>query len=149
MNIFVTSACHAECARVLDDKRVVKMVLESTQMLSTAINLSGGQGPYKSTHINHPCSVWVRTSITNFKWLQLHALFLCREYRLRYDKVHKCADILLNLPNPDLPDIGLTPWVNCTTDYKDMDDVHAAYQCHLNDKWDMDKRQPTWYGSAR
>jgi hypothetical protein len=155
MNIFATSLCHAECARVLDDKRVIKMILESTQMLSTAINLTGGTGPYKTTHPNHPCSIWVRTSITNFKWLQLHGLFLCLEYSNRYHKKHKCASILLNLPTPELPDIGLTPHPNCAAnkslgiDYKHMEDTHMAYQCYLNDRWDTDKRQPTWYGSTR
>lgn len=37
MNIFATSNCPKECAAFLDDKRVVKMCLETSQMLSTAL----------------------------------------------------------------------------------------------------------------
>ena len=72
MNIFVTHLDPVKCAQNLDDKRVIKMILESAQMLSTSINVSGGKGPYKTTHVNHPCSVWVRSSNANYYWLLNH-----------------------------------------------------------------------------
>ena len=57
MNIFVLHPMPDIAARMQCDRHVVKMTLETAQMLSTAINELGGQAPYKSAHINHPCSV--------------------------------------------------------------------------------------------
>ena len=66
MNIFVSSFDAREAAKALDDKRLIKMVLETAQILSTNINLAGlRQGPYKTTHQNHPAVVWCRQSHAN------------------------------------------------------------------------------------
>lgn len=142
MNIFVTDNCPSTCARVLDDKRVIKMVLECAQMLSTAVG-----GPYRPTHVNHPCSKWVRQSSGNAYWLVKHMEALCTEYMLRYDKVHACESLLpkFQVAVFELPDVGLLPFVNCTS-YKSESDVHLAYKLYLDDKWNTDKRAPTWYG---
>ena len=50
-------------AKSLDNYRVVKMILESCQMLCTTLNeLYGEQvAPYRSTHKNHPSTKWVLT----------------------------------------------------------------------------------------
>jgi hypothetical protein len=163
MNIFVTSDCPIECARSLDDKRVVKMVLESTQMLCTALNELAGDRicQYKSTHVNHPCNIWVRTSYQNWQWLYAHAKALSTEYTKRYSKFHKCNIILNRLPDIVLtvinkfPETGRTPFANCArnlslnVDYSDVDDVHMAYQCYMADRWETDKRIPTFYGVRR
>jgi hypothetical protein len=69
VNIFVLHKHPRQAARMQCDQHVVKMTLESAQMLSTVINELGGEGPYKSTHVNHPCSVWARQSLGNFLWL--------------------------------------------------------------------------------
>lgn len=63
MNIFVLDTDPATCASYHCDKHVVKMLIEYTQMLCTAINLAGGSAPYRTTHQNYPCSVWTRQSI--------------------------------------------------------------------------------------
>ena len=67
MNIFVISQNPDECAQALDDLRLNKMILETAQLLSTAIRFHGYTGnlAYKATHINHPCSIWARTSRGN------------------------------------------------------------------------------------
>lgn len=148
MNIFFTDECPIKCAKHLDDKRVVKMVLETTQLLSTAINELGGQGPYKSTHVNHPCSKWARNSDHNYIWLLKHLVALCNEYRSRYGKTHKCSQYIMQLTNdkPKFKIIGMTPRPNCTGEYAEMEDLYTAYKFYLNDKWSNDKRTPTWYG---
>jgi hypothetical protein len=145
MNVFATSTCPVASAQALDDKRVIKMVLESAQLLSNAIHLSGGTGPYKPTHIKHPCTKWVQASSANYMWLVAHFTALCREYTLRYDKIHACERLLPKfIDGRSLIPYGvLTPHPNCTP-YKDMP-VHTAYQLTLADKWDNDKQQPTWY----
>ena len=85
-------------AKSLDNYRVVKMILESTQMLCTTLNeLEGRQlTPYKSTHKNHPCCKWLRESYYNFWNLQEHALSMVDEYQERFNKIHKCKQIILD-----------------------------------------------------
>jgi len=66
MNLFVPSPEIRPSVEALDDKRVVKMVLETAQLLSTAIRILDPETTlpiYKMTHKNHPVSVWVRSSI--------------------------------------------------------------------------------------
>jgi len=62
MNIFVVSPDTMECAKALDDLRLNKMIIETAQLLSTAMRVQGytGNDIYKSTHVNHPCAVWAR-----------------------------------------------------------------------------------------
>lgn len=146
MNIFISDPSPNKSAEYLDDKRVIKMILESAQLMSTAINLSGGEGPYKSTHVNHPCSIWTRANSNNYAWLFLHFEALCFEYTKRYGKVHKCASLadqlskgILLLPKGPME---LPP--NCTT-LKDEPDIYKAYRDYLSLKWKNDKRTPTWY----
>lgn len=150
MNIFYTSQCPTEAAIFLDNKRVVKMVLESAQMLSTAINEYGGKGFYKSTHKNHPCNVWLRQSKYNYLWLAKHFESLCKEYTKRYGKIHKCQQYLEYIyKNVDLlPDVPQTPHPNCAANkekgisYKHIGDTVMAYQLYLNDRWETDKLEP-------
>lgn len=161
MNIFITSPCPKKCAEYLDNKRVVKMVLESTQMLCTALNELAGEQitPYKSTHKNHPCNVWVRESLENFYWLVSHALALSNEYERRYNKRHKCLSVIrqvVNIPHTftfkgEFPKHELTTFPNCARnkslgiDYTGEENVFIAYRKYLNDRWDTDKQPPRWY----
>lgn len=139
MNIFVSSPCPVESAKYLDNRRIIKMTLESMQLLSTAINYYGGTGPYKTTHKDHPCTKWVIESRSNAEWLVKHFKALCEEYTKRYNKTHKCESYIesivsqLNL----IPDNGLISFVNCTN-FKDIANVHEAYRVALNDKWEKD-----------
>ena len=137
MNIFATSKCPIECAKYLDDKRVIKMCLETAQILSTITGVG-----YKPTHRNHPAVLWAKD---NFSWTLEHFVALCNEYYLRYNKIHKSSELLKDFIENSIED-KVTPFVNCTT-YKHVEDIHLAYQLYLNDKWDTDKREPTWYRS--
>lgn len=152
MNIFVTSACPKKSAAALDDKRVVKMVLESAQMLSTAINEHGGVAPYKSTHKNHPANVWARATRANYMWLYEHFIALCREYTERYGKVHKCESYVMDFKRlaTHIPEGTITMFANCAANasigvsFKDHADVFEAYRKYLNVRWQNDKREPNW-----
>tara|TARA_R100000008_G_scaffold86375_2_gene79216 strand:+ start:1699 stop:2214 length:516 start_codon:yes stop_codon:yes gene_type:complete len=83
-------------AKSQDNYRVVKMILESCQMLCTAINeLSGAHvAPYRSTHKYHPSTKWVMSSSANFEALIEHTEALLEEYTERFDKIHKCQAVL-------------------------------------------------------
>jgi hypothetical protein len=91
MNIFYLDPDPKVSAQSMTNKHVVKMILESAQLMSTAHHVLDGENTklYKKTHVNHPSAVWVRQSILHYKWLYEHYLALCDEYILRYNKVHK------------------------------------------------------------
>lgn len=152
MNIFITDSCPVKSALYLDDKRKIKMALESTQMLCTALNVNGITTPYKTGHLNHPCTIWTRTSQQNWLWLWDHAMALCNEYNRIYGKPHACVKVLNQIKNQYtvLPDIGLTQFANCARskergiDYTTHNDIYSAYKLYLNDRWDTDKRDPVW-----
>ena len=83
-------------ARSQDNYRVVKMILESCQMLCTAINELSGEhiAPYRSTHKHHPSTKWVMASSANFEALVVHTEAMLREYTERFNKIHKCQAVL-------------------------------------------------------
>ena len=86
MNIFILDEDPVVAAQAQCDKHVVKMVLESAQMLSTTHRLLGEnhQVFYKTVHKNHPCTVWTRRSSGNYLWHLEHWTALCDEYRHLY-----------------------------------------------------------------
>lgn len=151
MNIFATSKCPVESAKYLDDKRVVKMVLETAQLLSNVMNLYHKSGPYKLTHTYHPCTKWAAESKINSNWLFRHFEALCLEYNKRYGRRHKCEQELYLIFKEAFYDRSLPQpkqFVNCTS-YKGVKDTQLAYQAYLNDKWDTDRREPKWYGLSK
>lgn len=86
MNIFYVEANAALAARSLCDKHVVKMILESAQLLSSAHEKPIVSAP-RSVY-NHPCAKWVRLSHVHYRWLLLHMKELLNEYTFRYGKAH-------------------------------------------------------------
>ena len=91
MNIFVLDNNPYACARYHCDKHVVKMILESAQMICTTHHLLPNpklkyEIPYKATHTNHPCNRWLRDSLANYMWLYKLTHALNNEYRYRYNK---------------------------------------------------------------
>lgn len=90
MNIFVLDENPRLAAQYHCDKHVVKMVLETAQILSTV----SGLGPYKATHHKHPCVLWTGTNQANFNWLVELGLELSAEYTHRYDKTHKSEAVI-------------------------------------------------------
>lgn len=100
MNIFILDKDPANAARSMCDKHVVKMGLESVQMLSTIVRLHDKHAPdslYRQTHDNHPCTVWARRSADNWRWLLEHTAATFAEYTARYGKVHKSARVLADI----------------------------------------------------
>lgn len=160
MNIFVTSKCPKESAKNLDDKRVVKMCLETAQILCTVANEREGKqaAPYKSTHKGHPCVKWAM-NYTNAKWLWQHGHALCDEFYKRYGKEHKCREVINLFGDKMAWDYNLKysprEFQNCAAnkslgiDYTSEPNTFKAYQMYLADRWETDKKIPTWYGVAK
>jgi len=91
MNIFVLDTDPVIAARFQCDKHVVKMILETAQLLCTAyrvLDKATDEILYKKTHENHPCAIWVRESVENYNWAYQHFIALCDEYTYRYKKTH-------------------------------------------------------------
>ena len=134
MNIFALSLSPKECARWHCDKHVVKMILESAQMVCTTHHLMPNKQvdyeiPYKITHKNHPCNKWIRDSLGNYKWLLSLIEELNKEYKYRYNKVdnHKSYNAISNLPMPNIPDIGLTPFARAMPDEVKIDSSNDRF----------------------
>lgn len=153
MNIFITDLCPKQSARNLDIVRQNKMLIECCQLLSTAVNVHGGNAPYKTSHLNHPVSIWTRATQGNYAWVIAHADELSRLYTLRTGKVHGCVRVLDQLKDMQyyVPEGELTPFVNCAAnkdkgvDFKHISDVTLAYQLYLSSRWEMDIREPKFF----
>ena len=127
MNIFVLNSNPYKIPKHYCDKHVVKMILETAQLLCSAHEQ--GTAPYKRTHYNHPCSIWARASLNNYRWLCSLGIALGDEYYRRYKKFHKSLEVINwcidNVPQ-ELESTGLTPFVQCMPDeYKDEKSVLA------------------------
>ena len=103
MNLFLLNKMLEECANSLCDKHVVKMILETAQILYTAwhsrspLPPCGELAPYRKTHANHPVSIWVRHSKEHYLWTCQYGILLCQEYTRRYGKIHKTQQHLERL----------------------------------------------------
>ena len=154
MNIFYLSRDPTLAAQAQCDRHVVKMILETAQLLSTAHNeLDGKQVAYKSTHKNHPSAVWVRSSLDHYEWTLYHLGALGREYERRYKKVHKTIREhleALQSPPKALQGIrGFTDPPQCMPDECKRVDAVQGYQVYYNykaDDWDTRGIPMKWYG---
>lgn len=150
MNIFILDKNPSLAAAYHCDKHVVKMILESAQIMSTVLHMKGLPAPYKPTHQHHPCVKWAAESDANYAWLFDLFEALCDEYQARYCKRHKCEQytepFLLYysyLPHP-------TSFVQCMPDEYKQDDVVAAYRTYyMKDKAHFAKWKlgnvPEWF----
>lgn len=150
MNIFILSWLLDHCAQYHCDKHVIKLILEATQLLSTCQHVINpleaekwfNEGLiYRQTHVNHPCSLWVRECKENYIWLCQLGFELCKEYAYRYDKQisdHKCYSKLIFLAEhvPSLPSYGniTTPRLAMPDKYKHTDPVFSYRMYYLNEK---------------
>ena len=138
MNIFYIDEDPVEAARMMVDKHVVKMILESAQLLSTAhrvvdgeefVDASSGRKKkvwklddkrdtifYSATHINHPSAVWARSAVENYNWLVDHLFALSDEYTYRYGRRHlTMTKMALEIKSPPfgLKEWDMTPMPSC------------------------------------
>jgi len=105
MNVFILDLDVKKSAEYHCDKHVVKMILETAQLLCGVHHVVETQSeiPYRLSHKNHPSAIWSRESLSNYLYLCELGLELCKEYTYRYGKRHKSQDViewcLTNKPN--------------------------------------------------
>lgn len=156
MNIFYLSENPKIAAVYHNDKHVVKMILETAQLLCTAHRiLDNNQNPdlYRATHKNHPSCRWVRNSINNYVWLYQLFCHLCDEYTFRYGKKHltdmKLRDVLKNPPK-NIPNTTFTePPQAMPQQFKQANSVYAYRNYYIGGKKHLAKwskrNKPYWY----
>lgn len=156
MNIFVLDTDPIKSAVYHNDKHVVKMVLETAQLLCGVHHMTEQvteQVPYKLSHKNHPCSIWARECLENYVWLCDLGMELSKEYTHRYGKVHKSQAVIewciTNFPN--IPELGdLTPFALAMPDECKVDDVVQSYRrYYIMEKKDIcvwkNREIPNWF----
>ena len=161
MNVFVLDKNPREAARQHCDKHVVKMIIESAQMLSTAHRmLDGTEGRrpsstgktmsrywelsderenklYKAVHMKHPCTLWTMESSENYHWHWQLFNALCDEYIYRYKKVHKTDELLrgrLLFPQKNIPYKSLTDFRQAIFEDCKGPDAVEAYRKYYHAK---------------
>jgi hypothetical protein len=111
MNIFYLDYDVKKCSEYHVDSHVVKMPLETAQLLCSVHWLIGNKAPYKLTHKNHPSSIWTRESKSNYFWLCDLGISICDEYTHRYGRVHASKQVITwckdNIPD-SLPNLDFS-----------------------------------------
>lgn len=162
MNIFAVEENPKEAARSLCDKHVVKMILESAQIMATVARSRGFESPYRSTHAKHPCTLWAGRHPANWVWLAVHADALGQEYTERYGKIHKSHPIINDMYRQTTliwegseykqqPDFWTqhTPFEQCMPDqYKRRNPIDGYRAYYIGEKasiatWKLHK--PSWF----
>jgi len=160
MNIFKLHESPILSARFQCDKHVVKMPLESAQMLCTAHRILDGDDAdpslYKIAHPKHPSTLWTMESDANYRWHYDHWIALCKEYEYRYGRQHlsytKFSDILKvqprNIPVGDMTPFRLAMGSNPECMFEDAVKSYRAFYKTKQDRFEMKwtKREiPNWF----
>lgn len=178
MNIFVLDRDPYKAAEMMCDKHVVKMIVESCQMLSAGMDITykeSGKGKskdepsvgfklpqYPKSVKKHPCTLWLVQSIDNYKWLMAHTDALLKEYQKRYNKTHKYGQGILpplavyqsQLGWMDLPDIPQTEFIQAISNeqLRRDDPVEGYREYYLVEKAHFAKWKlgnvPEWFSNA-
>jgi len=155
MNYFYVEKDPTSAAQALCDKHVVKMILETAQMLSTAHRLTESPQAdfvYKPTHSNHPSTKWLRSSQIAYKHGLQHLCALFDEYRHRYNKTHATERLLPYLSQvPEaLPDLPFVDPPQCMYDECRHSDTVEAYRSYyrvrrneIDMRW-TNREAPAW-----
>ena len=155
MNIFFLDENPTLSAQYHVDKHVVKMILETAQLLCGVHHVTAHDSthvPYKLSHKNHPCSIWCRESLSNYLYLCELGLELSKEYTFRYGKRHKSQEViewcLINKPN--IPDIEFTDPAKAMPDEFKVDSVVESYRnYYMGAKFSLaawkNREKPFWF----
>lgn len=158
MNIFWLDNDPATNAQYHGDQHIIKMIIESAQMLSVALRENGRDDDFLtgSSHVNHPCTKWVRESRENYTRLYDLATALYDEKLERFGGGHKSYEerIALMPREPDcIGSHGPTERPLCMPDQFHSDDVVLAYRAYYGAKMGQGKvrynhsEEPPWLSS--
>lgn len=137
MNLFILHENPIRAAEMHCDKHVIKMILETAQMLSTAHHVYDSSIKhlvYKNAYPNHPCTKWVCKNNRNYEWAYVLFARLCEIYTANTGKTHKSWEtigpLLAVVPNK-MPTGGRTKFALAMPDkYKRKHDPVASYRAY-------------------
>lgn len=166
MNIFMLDKSPQKSAEMLDSTRVIKMIVESAQLLSTAHRILDGTKLldyttgrkktlwklpdsrddilYQAAYVNHPCNIWIRKTSSNYRWLFDHFSSLLSEYTRRYGKIHSSSRLetaLSSYPNNLIHGDFTPPPLAMPDEYKTEDFVES-YRSYFNGEKLFPKKKP-------
>ena len=157
MNIFILDEDPVVAANLVD-KHIIKMPLETAQILCTVAILKGFKAEYRPTHKNHPAIKWASTSSANWNWLCVHGIALSEEYTKRYNKIHKCQRIIQENKDRTVEIFGdnihyskHTEFAKCVPEkFKHLDPINAYKKYYIEDKkyigfWKHPGIMPKWF----
>jgi hypothetical protein len=130
------------------------MILEAMQLICTTFHLQGIKAPYACTHINHPCTIFTRTSKDNFNYVCEYVYALAKEFTYRYENIHKSSLLLKwvwdNQHLLSFPKTGLTEFALAMPDqYKTSDSVESYRKYYFFEKGHLacwkTRNTPHWY----
>jgi Pyrimidine dimer DNA glycosylase len=156
VNIFAVDQDPDRAAVSLCDKHVVKMPLETAQMLCSVSWRFDVPAPYKQAYAKHPCTLWAGETLSNWTWLVEHGIALCAEYERRYNRKHASSHPIAHCALRGGRPSGsrLTPFAQAMpVQYKQADDAVAAYRAYyLGEKasfacWKSPASPPEWWPS--
>lgn len=131
MNILYLDDDLEKCAQYHCDTHVIKMILESTQILCTVLHEKGINAPYRPTHKKHPCVIWAGESLNNWIWLKEFTKELNKEYQYRFNhkNPHQSFLVSQSLPLPHINSVGINNRPLTMPDkYKVPDDPISSYR---------------------
>ncbi len=152
MNIFYLDRDPVIASQLHSDQHVIKMVLETAQILCSALHRYGIAVPYKPTHPRHPSVLWAGDSLEHWLWTRKLGLALSDEYRYRRGKDHASEAVILGLPSsPPIPDSGWTDPPQAMPEiYRGPDSVRAYQAYYAAEKARFPSKGPaTWTGRPK
>ena len=165
MNIFVLHTNPVKAARMMCDKHIPKMVVESAQMMASALRRHGAADaimpiakttgrPYRGGYHHHPCTVWAGDTRANYEWLTMHGIALGVHYTVRFGKIHACSEAIQQMRHHAslIPTGPLTEFAQAMPDeFKVEGNAVLAYRRYYSsDKrrfasWTKGTPAPSWW----
>lgn len=173
MNIFYLDKDPVKAAQAHFDKHVRKQILEAAQILSTAHRVLDGESKiikdtrnynyttwilnderqdilYKSSHVNHPSTIWARESKENYKYTYDLLVALLEEYTYRWGAIHQTSNLLEELKNfpKNIPNIPMTEFRKVVGEVKIEEPVEAYKEYYRVYKQSLKqytkRKEPLW-----
>ena len=152
MNVFMPCVTIEDSVRALDDKRLIKQILECKQIIEANTRIIDGE--QNVGYANHPVVKHYREEEFGFGFLIRYGRSACLEYEERFGKRHNVAsffgwlDVLSLISNAfGMPNLiyaeGSKTSPNCIRE-TDNEKVYELFKQKLIKKWDNDKQPPKW-----
>lgn len=152
MNVFMPCNSIEESVRALDDKRLIKQILECKQIIVASARVAKGEE--KVGYANHPVVKHYREDDFGTAFLLNYGKAACEEYNERFGKPHE-SDVFFSwwqvvfftMLYKDIPRLiyaeGSKNSPDCIRE-TDNEKVFELFKQKLIKKWDNDKYPPKW-----